>query len=76
MKFFLYKLLGKRLVPITEYRDSIIDMMLHHPDGYVMDIWGFVKREFNAEPVYNWREQRNYLKFENTKDEMMFLLKI
>lgn len=51
-------------------------MMLSDPAGYRMDIWGFVKREFNAEPVYNWREHRNYLKFENTQDQMMFLLRI
>jgi hypothetical protein len=76
MKFFLYKLLGKKLVPITDYKDSIINMMLMDPNGYTMDLWGFVKREFNAEPVYNWKEGRNYLKFDNTQDQMMFLLKI
>lgn len=76
MKFFFYRLMGKNLIPITNYKDSLIDMMLNDPTGYKMDIWGFVKREFNAEPVYNWREQRNYLKFENTKDQMMFLLRI
>ncbi len=76
MKFLFYKLLGKKLVPITNYKDNIIDMMLADPNGYSMDLWGFVKREFNAEPVYNWKEGRNYLKFDNTQDQMMFLLKI
>jgi hypothetical protein len=76
MKFFLYKLLGKKLVPITDYKDSIINLMLNHPSGYTMDLWGFIKREFNAEQAYNWKEQRNYLKFDSTQDLMMFLLKI
>ncbi len=76
MKFFLYRLFGKKLVPADDYKDSIINMLMMDPNVHGMDLWSFVKKEFNAEPVYHWKERRNYLKFDNEKDHMMFLLKI
>ena len=80
MKVLFYKLLRKRLVPVDAYRDILVDRFIgraSNPDYTTPSgLWEYIKQEFNADQVYSWREQRNYLKFNNEKDYMMFLLKI
>lgn len=77
MKVLFYKLLRKRMVPIDAYRPMLFDKFLNdnrYPN--VLEFWKYMKQEFNIDPVYSWREGRNYLKFKNEKDYMMFLLKL
>ena len=77
MKVLFYKFLGKRIIPVEDYRDKIIDRFLS--DTRFTDksgLWEYIKKEYNADQVYSWREQQNYLKFNSEQDYMMFLLKL
>lgn len=76
MKVLFYKLLRKRMVPIELYREAIIDRFINAGPPDTGDIFKYIKQEFNADRVYSWHEQKNYLKFNSEKDYMMFLLKI
>jgi len=79
MKVLFYKLLRKKMVPVPDYSDRIIAHLLStnpNPVYASLDIWDYVKKEFNAEQVYSWRESQNYLKFNNERDYIMFLLRV
>lgn len=76
MKVLFYKLLRKRLVPVDDYRNKLIDRYMADSRSKTLPLWEYIRQEFNTDPVYSWRERRNYLKFKNEKDYMMFLLKI
>lgn len=76
MKVLFYKLLRKRMVPVDDYRNKLIDRYMADSRSKTLPLWEYIRQEFNIDPVYSWREKKNYLKFNNEKDYMMFLLKI
>lgn len=76
MKVLFYKFLRKRIVPMDDYRDVLIDRYVTDNRSETLPFWEYVKKEFNVDQVYSWREMRNYLKFKSERDYMMFLLKI
>jgi hypothetical protein len=41
-----------------------------------MDIWDYVKQEFNAGRKWSWKTEQNYLVFDNEQDYSMFLLRM
>jgi hypothetical protein len=40
-----------------------------------MDIWDYVKQEFNAGRKWSWKTEQNYLVFNNEQDYIMFVLR-
>lgn len=62
----------KYKVPSSKHSHQIIDKM----ETNDTDFWSYVKNTLGVGRKYNWREQQNYLVFDNEEDYLLFVLKL
>jgi hypothetical protein len=77
MKVNLFNHWFKYKVPIAKHQDQISDAWFADPsDLRYSSLWRWLDVRFDVGQYYNWKEERNYMCFNDEKHYMMFLLKL